>query len=155
MKIFGLLVLIFLVGCGKHQSGKSQTKGLEVPREAEYMGLINLYRANLNLPLLTSGPLIIEVAASHAKLMALGERRFGHMAFKDRCAFLRRTLKASECGEIVAMGQETPSEVFDSWLDSRFHRETIEHHLWTHTGISQVVGKNGRTYWTQIFLSIR
>lgn len=105
-------------------------------------------------PLIYSG--IIEgLAIEHSKEMALGNRAFGHLGWKERCKLLKTKLKSKSCGEIVAVGQENDGEVLESWLSSPPHRDSIEKPDWTHTGVGVFQNKKGRLFWTQIFLKLQ
>lgn len=52
-------------------------------------------------------------------------------------------------GENIAMGQRTPQEVVQAWMNSQGHRENILNSSYTHIGVGHV--ENGN-YWTQQFI---
>lgn len=52
-------------------------------------------------------------------------------------------------GENIAMGQRTPAEVVDAWMNSEGHRANILNKDYTHIGIGYI--ENGN-YWTQQFI---
>ncbi|RDI43113.1 CAP domain-containing protein [Falsibacillus pallidus] len=52
-------------------------------------------------------------------------------------------------GENIAMGQQTPQEVVNAWMNSQGHRENILNPNYTHIGVGYV--ENGH-YWTQEFI---
>lgn len=52
-------------------------------------------------------------------------------------------------GENIAMGQRTPQEVVNAWMNSQGHRENIMNPSFTHIGVGYV--KDGN-YWTQQFI---
>ena len=52
-------------------------------------------------------------------------------------------------GENIAMGQRTPEEVVNAWMNSDGHRKNILSSNYTHIGIGYV--ENGN-YWTQMFI---
>ncbi len=52
-------------------------------------------------------------------------------------------------GENIAMGQRTPQEVVNAWMDSPGHRENILNGSFTHIGVGYVEQGN---YWTQQFI---
>lgn len=54
-------------------------------------------------------------------------------------------------GENIAMGQRSPEEVMNGWMNSEGHRKNIMHDQFTHLGVGYVE-KNGTTYWTQMFV---
>lgn len=52
-------------------------------------------------------------------------------------------------GENIAMGQRSPEEVVNSWMNSSGHRENILSKDFTHIGVGHVADGN---YWTQQFI---
>lgn len=52
-------------------------------------------------------------------------------------------------GENIAMGQQTPEEVVNAWMNSSGHRANILNASFTHIGVGYVSGKN---IWTQMFI---
>src|SRR5699024_2126820 len=52
-------------------------------------------------------------------------------------------------GENIAMGQQSPEEVVQAWMNSPGHRENILNDSFTHLGVGYV--ENGN-YWTQLFI---
>ncbi|MEH7238150.1 CAP domain-containing protein [Bacillus sp. JJ1562] len=51
-------------------------------------------------------------------------------------------------GENIAMGQRSPQEVVNGWMNSEGHRKNILNSNFTHIGIGHVEGN----YWTQMFI---
>ena len=56
-------------------------------------------------------------------------------------------------GENIAMGQKTPSEVMNSWMNSSGHRANILNSTYTELGVGIQKDSNGTIYWTQMFIS--
>ena len=52
-------------------------------------------------------------------------------------------------GENIAMGQTTPEQVVQAWMNSPGHRENIMNSSFTHIGVGYVASGN---YWTQMFI---
>ena len=52
-------------------------------------------------------------------------------------------------GENIAMGQKTPKEVVQAWMNSEGHRANILNGSYTHIGVGYVANGN---YWTQEFI---
>lgn len=52
-------------------------------------------------------------------------------------------------GENIAMGQRTPQEVVQAWMNSEGHRKNILNASFTHIGVGHVESGN---YWTQMFI---
>lgn len=152
---FILLLLAVLLSCGKKSQEDQSFKSIDALSSSSYVILMNDYRMRMGLaPLIYSKA--IEISASeHSREMALGNRPFGHEGWKERCKFLRAELKSKSCGEIVAVGQKSDEDVLESWLSSAPHRNSIEKPDWTHTGVGVFRNKNGRLFWTQIFLKLQ
>jgi len=55
----------------------------------------------------------------------------------------------STAGENIAMGQPSPQEVVEAWMNSEGHRKNILNADYTHIGIGHVAEGN---YWTQMFI---
>lgn len=53
-------------------------------------------------------------------------------------------------GENIAMGQRSPQEVVNSWMNSTGHRANILNQSFTHIGVGHA--ENGN-YWTQMFIT--
>jgi uncharacterized YkwD family protein len=51
-------------------------------------------------------------------------------------------------GENIAMGQRSPEEVVNAWMNSEGHRKNILSQSFTHIGVGHVKGN----YWTQMFI---
>ena len=54
-------------------------------------------------------------------------------------------------GENIAMGQHTPEEVMDGWMNSSGHRANILNGTFTSIGVGYYVDGAGAAHWVQIF----
>ena len=54
-------------------------------------------------------------------------------------------------GENIAMGQRTPEEVMDGWMNSSGHRANILNGTFTSIGVGYYVDGSGAAHWVQIF----
>lgn len=54
-------------------------------------------------------------------------------------------------GENIAMGQRTPEEVMDGWMNSSGHRANILNGTFTSIGVGYYVDEAGAAHWVQIF----
>ena len=54
-------------------------------------------------------------------------------------------------GENIAMGQRTPEEVLDGWMNSSGHRANILNGTFTSIGVGYYVDGAGAAHWVQIF----
>lgn len=61
-------------------------------------------------------------------------------------------LKYSYAGENIAMGQRTPKEVVQAWMNSPGHRSNILNKNFTEIGVGVSKDTNGTPYWTQMFI---
>ena len=55
-------------------------------------------------------------------------------------------------GENIAMGQQTPASVMNSWMNSPGHRANILSKNFTEIGVGVAKSKSGTIYWTQQFI---
>lgn len=58
-------------------------------------------------------------------------------------------IKFNSAGENIAMGQKTPQEVVNAWMNSPGHRANILKASFTQIGVGYVANGN---YWTQMFI---
>lgn len=54
-------------------------------------------------------------------------------------------------GENIAMGQKTPQDVMNSWMQSEGHKANILNASYTRVGIGCYQDKMGQMYWVQLF----
>ncbi|MGM9951162.1 MAG: S-layer homology domain-containing protein [Lysinibacillus sp.] len=66
--------------------------------------------------------------------------------------FNRFNISYSYAGENIALGQRSPEEVVNAWMNSKGHRENILNSNYTHIGVGY--SSNGN-YWTQHFIRTR
>ena len=55
-------------------------------------------------------------------------------------------------GENIAMGQTTPEQVMQGWMNSSGHRANILNSSFTQLGVGVAKNSNGQLYWTQQFI---
>jgi uncharacterized YkwD family protein len=55
-------------------------------------------------------------------------------------------------GENIAMGQTTPQQVMNAWMNSEGHRANILNSSFTKIGVGIAQNSNGQYYWTQQFI---
>ncbi|MET3695981.1 uncharacterized YkwD family protein [Bacillus oleivorans] len=58
-------------------------------------------------------------------------------------------IQYKSAGENIAMGQRSPEEVVQAWMNSAGHRANILNSSFTHIGVGYVANGN---YWTQMFI---
>ena len=54
-------------------------------------------------------------------------------------------------GENIAMGQTSPQQVMEGWMNSSGHRANILNTSYTKIGVGIARNSSGRYYWTQHF----
>jgi len=119
--------------------------------EKDILKHINNYRINQKLEPLVFNPKIQETAALHSNNMAKGKVPLGHDGFSKRAKLLVDALEGTAAAENVALGQRTPKEVVDSWLESPPHRQNIEGDF-NLTGIAVEQNDKKEHLFTQIFI---
>lgn len=138
------------------EAQRKEEKG-EITQQDELMGLVNEHRERMGLNRLIYSHVVELTAQNHSIRMSKRYFPFGHMGSTLRCRRILKTLgleSGSLCGENVAMGQETPVEAFEAWMNSPEHREAIEDERYTHTGLGIYENASGTIYWTQIFIRV-
>jgi uncharacterized protein YkwD len=71
--------------------------------------------------------------------------------YSDRTVGDRLKKQWRAVGENIAMGQETPSEVFDDWMNSYGHRANITSKNFNHVGFGITKSSDGTAYWCAVF----
>ncbi len=61
-------------------------------------------------------------------------------------------LRFAAAGENIAMGQQSPQAVITAWMNSPGHRGNILSTSYSQIGVGLAKDKNGRCYWTQMFI---
>lgn len=113
---------------------------------------INQYRITHGLPMLTLDQRISEEATRHSREMAQHQIPFGHQKFEQRVARLYKTIKdATGAAENVAFNYKNADIVVKGWIQSPGHRHNIQGH-YNLTGIGTARDKQGRIYYTQLFI---
>ncbi|WP_324721312.1 CAP domain-containing protein [Salinimicrobium sp. HB62] len=118
--------------------------------ELDVLDLVNAYRAQQGLSellFLDEGSI---QAAGHNEHMIEGNEVCHHY-FGDRYQALVKTVNAKAVSENVAFGYRTADAVVNAWIKSDGHRKNMEGDH-THFGISVKEGKDGKLYYTNIFV---
>ena len=118
--------------------------------ELEILDQVNDYRALNGLPELASLDEGSRQAAIHNDHM-IEKVEVCHDDFAYRYTALKNSVQAKAVSENVAFGYSSAEAVVNAWIGSDGHRENMlgEH---THFGISVKAGKDGRLYFTNIFV---
>jgi uncharacterized protein YkwD len=120
--------------------------------EKEILRYTNDFRQSKGKSILVMEDLINLQAEKHAVNMAKGRTPFGHQGFGDRVKAIKsKTGFVSASAENVAYGDMTAKEVVQGWINSPTHRKNLLGN-YTHIGIGVARSKNGRVYFTQLFI---
>lgn len=119
--------------------------------EQQVVELTNQERAKNGLPALKLDVELSKVAKDKSKDMQ-SKNYFSHTSPTYGSPF--DMMKAygisyKAAGENIAMGQRSPEEVVQAWMNSQGHRENIMNPSFTHIGVGHVATGN---YWTQMFI---
>jgi uncharacterized protein YkwD len=139
------LMLGFIVGVLKAPSVE------EEPQVTAILAQVNKYRKKHGMHALKMNDELNAVARKHSVSMASGRRKLGHAGFKQRQLDISRFLKYSSIAENVAYGPTTASELVGLWANSPSHRQNMLGN-YTYTGIGIAKNRQGRIFYTQIFL---
>lgn len=122
----------------------------------EVLNLVNAHRAAEGVPALVLDENLCNAANMRSIEMDYGNyfehaRKDGSSCFSvlGQCGITSfRT-----CGENIAAGQRSPSEVVESWNNSSGHRANMINAKFTKMGLGYSDSGNGEygTYWTQLF----
>lgn len=123
-------------------------------QENEVIRLVNVQRTKAGLQPLTQNWQLSRVARYKSQDM-IDKRYFSHTSPTYGSPFRMMEsfgIRYSAAGENIAMGQQSPSEVMNAWMNSPGHRNNIMSPSFTQIGVGLAKDKNGRMYWTQMFI---
>ncbi len=113
---------------------------------------VNQYRLAHGLNALTLNANMSNEATRHSQDMANHKVPFGHTYFTDRIKRLYKQIEQCRGGaENVAYNYKDTKELVRQWIGSPGHRRNIEGH-YNLTGIGIARDKNGKLYYTQMFI---
>ncbi|KAJ49179.1 putative YkwD family protein/spore coat assembly protein SafA [Clostridium tetanomorphum] len=122
--------------------------------ESEVVRLVNIERSKHGLPALKENWELSRVARYKCTDM-INKNYFSHTSPTYGSPFNMMEsfgLRFSAAGENIAMGQRTPVEVVNAWMNSPGHRSNILSPNFTQIGVGLAKNKNGICYWTQMFI---
>lgn len=122
--------------------------------QVEVLNLVNKERQANGLKPLTLNKELSKVATIKSKDM-IDNNYFDHTSPTYGSPFdMMKTFNISykTAGENIAMGQKTPSEVMNAWMNSSGHRANILNGNYTELGVGIYKDANGSIYWTQMFI---
>lgn len=118
--------------------------------EVEILNLINDHRLSKGLNPLGDMTLVKSVAFTHTDYM-VDKDEVSHANFYTRSNYLKANAGAKRVSENVAYGYSTAQGVVNAWIKSESHRENLEGDF-TNFDVSAEKNKNGRWYYTNIFI---
>lgn len=118
--------------------------------EHDVLELVNNYRLAQGLTSLQYLDEGSVQAASHNQHM-IENNEVCHDFFGNRYQALVKSVNAKAVSENVAFGYRTADAVVNAWIKSDGHRKNLEGEH-THFGISVKEGKDGKLYFTNIFV---
>lgn len=123
-------------------------------QESEVVRLVNVERSKHGLQLLKENWELSRVARYKSADMAkLGY--FSHTSPTYGSPFTMMEnfgIRFTSAGENIAMGQRTPQEVMNAWMNSPGHRANILSPSFSQIGVGLAKNANGTAYWTQMFI---
>ena len=118
--------------------------------ETEVLKEVNDYRISIGLNSLSKVDEVTYQADDHTVYMSSNEV-VNHNNFNVRYSNLVSEVGAKSVAENVAFGYSNADSVVKAWIKSDGHRENIEGDF-THFGIAIDKDKNGKNYFTNIFI---
>lgn len=119
--------------------------------EAQFIKLLNLYRASLGKAALVVSKAAVIAGRWHAQDM-ITNNYFDHTEPSGRTPFQRGTaFGASISGENIAAGNSSATNTFCQWKNSPGHNANMISEGYKSTGIGRAVGGSYRYYWSSNF----
>jgi uncharacterized YkwD family protein len=131
-----------------------QTTGEFSAYQQEVLNIVNKERTSRGLSALKLNMEVSKVATVKSQDM-IDKNYFDHNSPTYGSPFdmmKKFGITYRSAGENIAMGQKTPQEVMTAWMNSEGHRKNILNSSFTEIGIGIAKDKNGRLYWTQMFI---
>jgi uncharacterized YkwD family protein/spore coat assembly protein SafA len=123
-------------------------------QEDEVIRLVNIERSKRGLQSLTQNWQLSRVARYKSQDM-INKGYFSHTSPTYGSPFRMMEsfgIRYSSAGENIAMGQRTPQEVMNAWMNSPGHRNNILSPSYSQIGVGLAKSKAGVAYWTQMFI---
>lgn len=122
--------------------------------ELKVVELVNKVRVQNGLQPLTNNWQLERVARYKSADM-LNKNYFSHISPTYGSPFTMMQnfgIQFSSAGENIAMGQRTPEEVMNAWMNSPGHKANILSPTYTQIGVGMAKDGKGKIYWTQMFI---
>lgn len=135
-------------------NSENNTSGNFSNYQTEVLNLVNSERSKAGLKPLKANFDLNKLSTLKSEDM-MNNNYFSHNSPTYGSAFdmmNKFNISYNTAGENIAMGQPSPSEVMNSWMNSSGHRANILNPNFTDLGVGIAKDSNGRLYWTQMFL---
>lgn len=122
--------------------------------QKEVVDLVNVERSKAGLNPLTLDADVSNVATKKSQDM-IDNNYFAHNSptYGSPFDMLKKFgISYKTAGENIAMGQKTPKEVVNAWMNSEGHRKNILNPNYSKIGVGIAQKSGGSIYWTQIFV---
>ncbi len=113
-----------------------------IEREKAGLSMFGQASALTKTAVVRANELVIKYLASHNR----PDGREFHTAYDENGVIYKLA------GENIAMGQRTPKEVVDGWMNSPGHRANILNPKFGRLGVGVAIDENGVLYWSQNFM---
>ena len=120
--------------------------------EKELLGLINEHRTSIGLSSLADSAPAYKYAEEHNNYM-ISKNSLSHDNFETRASKIADETNALKVSENVARFYTTAQRTLKAWVESDSHRKAMEGDF-SHTTLSVQLDKDGRPYFTQIFIKV-
>ena len=119
--------------------------------EQQVLELTNQERAKYGVPALKLDVELSKVAREKSRdMQAKGYFDHNSPTYGSPFDMMKKFgISYRSAGENIAMGQQSPQEVVNAWMNSEGHRKNILNANYTHIGIGHIAQGN---YWTQMFI---
>ncbi|OIQ40563.1 MAG: hypothetical protein BM563_02445 [Bacteroidetes bacterium MedPE-SWsnd-G1] len=156
---YAFLFSMLFISCTQDEDGIYEEESLTLKdvsvsytvMEYQIFSLVNEHRESIGLEKLNIINLISAEAEDHTDYM-IQTGIPSHDNFPIRHQNLVKNVKAKKVGENVAYGYSSAEAVVKAWIKSDGHRQNIENPNFTDFGISTKKNKEGRNYFTHIFI---
>ncbi len=123
-----------------------------VSMETDLLTLVNKHRSDIGLNTLENSSVSYKYAEEHNDYM-ISKNILSHDNFEDRATKIAQETGAVSISENVARYYATAEKTLEGWLNSSSHKAAMEGDF-THTTLSVELDKEGRPYFTQIFIKV-
>ena len=152
--MFSIFITTVLIYVLVKKNGKKFICEFFSKEQVEVLNLVNKERKANGLKPLTLNKELSNVANIKSRDM-IEKGYFDHTSPTYGSPFdmmKKFNISYNTAGENIAMGQKTPSEVMNSWMNSSGHRANILNSTYTELGVGIQKDSNGTIYWTQMFI---